>query len=116
MNGIIGMTALTLESDLTLQQKDNLMIVSSLANSLLSIIDDILDISKVEAGKLTIEQTPISIRLFFFSVLKTMAIKAYQKNLDLVLAADAEIPDTLIGDPLRLKQVITNLIGWYSLL
>jgi osomolarity two-component system sensor histidine kinase NIK1 len=111
MNGIIGMTSLTLETDLTRQQRENLMIVSSLANSLLTIIDDILDISKIEAGRMIIESIPFSIRSSIFSVLKTLAVKANQKKLDLIYCVDSSIPDQLIGDPLRLRQVITNLIG-----
>ncbi|CAG8672075.1 9320_t:CDS:2, partial [Paraglomus brasilianum] len=111
MNGIIGMTTLTLETELTRQQRENLMIVSSLANSLLTIIDDILDISKIEAGRMTIEQITFSLRPAVFSVLKTLAVKANQKKLDLIYEVDNNIPDQLIGDPLRMRQVITNLIG-----
>ncbi|CAG8692832.1 33700_t:CDS:10, partial [Gigaspora margarita] len=111
MNGIIGMTTLTLETELTRQQRENLMIVSSLANSLLTIIDDILDISKIEAGRMTIEQIPFSLRSAVFGVLKTLAVKANQRKLDLIYDVDNGIPDQLIGDPLRLRQVITNLIG-----
>ncbi|CAO3649641.1 unnamed protein product [Mucor hiemalis] len=111
MNGIIGMTSLTLETELNRQQRENLMIVSSLANSLLTIIDDILDISKIEAGRMTIESIPFSLRSAIFSVLKTLAVKANQKKLDLIYHVDQSIPDQLIGDPLRLRQVITNLIG-----
>ncbi|KAI9258687.1 hypothetical protein EDC94DRAFT_649616 [Helicostylum pulchrum] len=111
MNGIIGMTSLTLETELNRQQRENLMIVSSLANSLLTIIDDILDISKIEAGRMTIESIPFSLRAAVFKVLKTLAVKANQKKLDLIYHVDQSIPDQLIGDPLRLSQVITNLIG-----
>jgi HAMP domain-containing protein len=111
MNGIIGMTSLTLETELTRQQRENLMIVSSLANSLLSIIDDILDISKIEAGRMTLESIPFSLRSSLFSVLKTLAVKANQKKLDLIYNIENDTPDYLIGDPLRLRQVITNLIG-----
>ncbi|KAI8875116.1 hypothetical protein K501DRAFT_338884, partial [Backusella circina FSU 941] len=111
MNGIIGMTSLTLETELTRQQRENLMIVSSLANSLLSIIDDILDISKIEAGRMTLESIPFSLRSTLFSVLKTLAVKANQKKLDLIYNIENDTPDYLIGDPLRLRQVITNLIG-----
>ncbi|KAI9294616.1 hypothetical protein K502DRAFT_342280 [Neoconidiobolus thromboides FSU 785] len=111
MNGIIGMTALTLETELNRQQRENLMIVSTMANSLLTIIDDILDISKIEANKLVLEQIPFSIRSSVFSALKTLAVKASQKRLDLIYDIDGSIPDQLIGDSLRLRQVITNLIG-----
>ncbi|KAF9897572.1 histidine kinase osmosensor [Lobosporangium transversale] len=111
MNGIIGMTSLTLETELTRQQRENLVIVSHLAHSLLTIIDDILDISKIEAGKMTIEQAPFSLRTQTFGVLKTLAVKAHQKKLDLIYNVHNDFPDQLIGDPLRLRQVITNLIG-----
>ncbi|KAF9181861.1 hypothetical protein BGZ51_005141 [Haplosporangium sp. Z 767] len=111
MNGIIGMTSLTLETELSRQQRDNLMIVSNLAHSLLTIIDDILDISKIEAGKMTIEQAPFSLRTQAFGVLKTLAVKAHQKKLDLIYNVHNDFPDQLVGDPLRLRQVITNLIG-----
>ncbi|KAG0065897.1 histidine kinase osmosensor [Linnemannia elongata] len=111
MNGIIGMTSLTLESELTRQQRENLVIVSNLAHSLLTIIDDILDISKIEAGKMTIEQAPFSLRTQAFGVLRTLAVKAHQKKLDLIYNVHNDFPDQLVGDPLRLRQVITNLIG-----
>lgn len=128
MNGIIGMTVLTLESELTRQQRENLMIVSSLASSLLTIIDDILDISKsesrrahtfmirsdavaVEAGRMTMEEIPFSLRSAVFSVLKTLCVKAAQNSLDLIYDVDPAIFDQVVGDPLRLRQVITNLIG-----
>ncbi|CAO3660045.1 unnamed protein product [Rhizopus stolonifer] len=111
MNGIIGMTSLTLETELNRQQRENLMIVSGLANSLLTIIDDILDISKIEAGRMRIEAIPFSLRSAVFSVLKTLAVKANQKKLDLIYNVEKFIPDQVIGDPLRLRQVITNLIG-----
>jgi osomolarity two-component system sensor histidine kinase NIK1 len=87
------------------------MIVSTMANSLLTIIDDILDISKIEANKLVMEQIPFSLRSAVFGVLKTLSVKANQKKLDLIYDLDGTIPDQLIGDPLRLRQVITNLIG-----
>ncbi|KAL0092787.1 hypothetical protein J3Q64DRAFT_1633477 [Phycomyces blakesleeanus] len=111
MNGIIGMTSLTLETELTRQQRENLMIVSNLANNLLIIIDDILDISKIEAGRMTIETIPFSLRSAIFGVLKTLAVKANQKKLDLIYNVESSIPDQVIGDTLRLRQVITNLIG-----
>lgn len=87
------------------------MIVSNLANSLLLIIDDILDISKIEAGRMTVEQIPFSIRSATFGILKTLAVKATQSRLDLMYSVESDIPDLLVGDPFRLRQVITNLIG-----
>ncbi|KAI8148825.1 hypothetical protein BJV82DRAFT_505712 [Fennellomyces sp. T-0311] len=110
MNGIVGMTTLTLETDLTRPQRENLLIVKSLALNLLTIIDDILDISKIEAGRLNIERIPFSLRGTALGVFKTMAYKGGNK-LDLMYDVQSDIPDWLMGDPLRLKQVVTNLIG-----
>ena len=122
---------MTLETELSRQQRENLMIVSNLANSLLLIIDDILDISKssfslfrsrrrltaiavaVEAGRMTMEMIPFSVRSAVFGVLKTLAVKATQSKLDLMYAVEGDIPDLLVGDPFRLKQIITNLIGQF---
>ncbi|KAF7329227.1 hypothetical protein MKEN_00183400 [Mycena kentingensis (nom. inval.)] len=111
MNGIIGMTELTLDSDLTRSQRESLLLVHSLARSLLLIIDDVLDISKIEAGRMTIESVPYSLRQTVLDILKALVGRATQKGLDLVLEIDDEIPDAVIGDPLRLRQVITNLVG-----
>lgn len=111
MNGIIGMTTLTLDTELSRQQRENLIIVSSLANNLLMIIDDILDISKIEANRMVLEAIPFAFRTTIFSVLKTLAVKAHEKRLDLICDIDRHIPDGLVGDTLRLRQVIVNLIG-----
>ncbi|CDO72026.1 hypothetical protein BN946_scf184943.g61 [Trametes cinnabarina] len=113
MNGIIGMTELTLDSDLNRSQRENLLLVHSLARSLLLIIDDILDISKsvVEAGRMTMEQVSYSLRQTVFGILKTLVVRASQNQLDLTYDVDPDIPDQLIGDSLRLRQVITNLVG-----
>jgi osomolarity two-component system sensor histidine kinase NIK1 len=111
MNGIIGMTELTLDSDLTRSQRESLLLVHSLARSLLLIIDDILDISKIEAGRMTMEQVSYSVRHTVFGILKTLVVRASQNSLDLTYDMDPEIPDQLIGDSLRLRQVITNLVG-----
>ncbi|KAI8381053.1 uncharacterized protein BYT42DRAFT_604096 [Radiomyces spectabilis] len=110
MNGIIGMATLTLETDLTREQRDNLLIVKSLALNLLMIIDDILDISKIEAGRLTIEYIPFSLRTTTFGLFKSMAYKGGNK-LKMIYEVEKNITDWLLGDPLRLKQVVTNLIG-----
>ncbi|KAI9275711.1 hypothetical protein BDA99DRAFT_430948 [Phascolomyces articulosus] len=110
MNGIVGMTTLTLETDLTRPQRENLLLVKSLALNLLTIIDDILDISKIEAGRLNVEMIPFSLRGTALSVFKTMAYKGGNK-LNLIYDMESDIPDWLMGDPLRLKQIMTNLIG-----
>lgn len=111
MNGIIGMTALTLETELSRSQRENLVTVSTLAGNLLAIIDDILDISKIEAGRMNVEEIPFSLRGIVFSVLKTLSVRAAQKRLNLLYEVAPDCPDPLIGDALRLKQIITNLIG-----
>jgi len=111
MNGIIGMTALTLETELSRGQRENLVTVSTLAANLLAIIDDILDISKIEAGRMNVEEVPFSLRGIVFSVLKTLSVRATQKRLNLMYEVAPECPDPLIADALRLKQIITNLIG-----
>ncbi|KZT34623.1 HAMP TYPE histidine kinase, partial [Sistotremastrum suecicum HHB10207 ss-3] len=111
MNGIIGMTELTLDSDLNRSQRESLLLVHSLARSLLLIIDDILDISKIEAGRMTMEQVSYSLRHTVFGILKTLVVRASQNSLDLTYDVDPDIPDQLIGDSLRLRQVITNLVG-----
>ncbi|AWU77670.1 uncharacterized protein C5L36_0D04010 [Pichia kudriavzevii] len=111
MNGIIGMTQLTLETELTQYQREMLSIVHNLANSLLTIIDDILDISKIEANRMTIEQIEFSLRTTIFGALKTLSVKSIEKQLDLIYEVDSQCPDFLVGDSFRLKQVILNLIG-----
>ncbi|PKI84485.1 histidine kinase [Malassezia vespertilionis] len=111
MNGIIGMTSLTLETELSRTQRENMVTVSTLAENLLAIIDDILDISKIEAGRMNVEEIPFSLRGIVFSVLKTLSVRAAQKKLNLVYEVSRDCPDPLIGDALRLKQIITNLIG-----
>ena len=111
MNGIIGMTQLTLDTDLTQYQREMLTIVHNLANSLLTIIDDILDISKIEANRMVIEAIPFSMRGMVYNALKTLAVRANDRNLDLVYQVDSSVPDYVLGDPFRLRQVILNLVG-----
>jgi osomolarity two-component system, sensor histidine kinase NIK1 len=111
MNGIIGMTQLTLDTDLTQYQREMLNIVNSLANSLLTIIDDILDLSKIEARRMVIEEIPYTLRGTVFNALKTLAVKANEKYLDLTYRVDSSVPDLVIGDSFRLRQIILNLVG-----
>lgn len=111
MNGIIGMTQLTLDTDLTQYQREMLNIVHNLANSLLTIIDDILDISKIEANRMVIEAIPFSMRGTVFNALKTLAVRAHDRYLNLTFQVDSSVPDYVIGDPFRLRQVILNLVG-----
>ncbi|KAJ2699435.1 histidine kinase osmosensor, partial [Coemansia spiralis] len=111
LHGIIGMTALTLETNLTHSQRDSLMVVSSLSNSLLTILNDLLDLSKIEAGRMSVESIPFALRSSLVGVLKMMSLKATQKGLAFMFYCDPDIPDNLIGDPHRLRQVLTNLVG-----
>jgi osomolarity two-component system sensor histidine kinase NIK1 len=111
MNGIIGMTELALDTEMRSETRDYLKAVHSSAQSLLTIINDILDFSKIEAGKLEIEHIDLPLRETLGDTLKALALKADEKGIELISDIDPSIPDRLIGDPIRLRQVITNLIG-----
>jgi len=111
MNGIIGMTALALESASSPQQREYLELVKLSAESLLSVINDVLDFSKIEAGKLTIDAVPFSLQRELSGAVELQAARARQKGLGLQWRVAAGVPDTLRGDPGRLRQVLTNLVG-----
>jgi len=111
LNGIIGM-ANTLENlNLDEKQEDAVQIILKSADLLLSIINDILDFSKIEAGKMVIEETPFKIREEVNAIVALFTPKAKEKNIELASAINNNVPDNVIGDPFRLKQVISNLIG-----
>ena len=111
LNGVIGMTELALETQLGLDQREYLTTIKSSADSLLSIINDILDFSKIEAGKLNIETIDFSLRDVLDDVMKTLCLRAHQNQLELICHVPADVPDALQGDPIRLRQVLTNLVG-----
>lgn len=112
MNGIIGLSSLALDTDdLPVHVRETLSMVHSLANSLLTIIDDILDISKIEANHMRIEKTPFSLGSTVFSVLKALSVETNEKALNLVYTVDGKVPDYIVGDAYRLRQVMLNLIG-----
>ena len=111
MNGIIGMAELALDGPLEANQREYLSIVQSSAESLLRVINDILDFSKIEAGKLQIEHIPFELGRSVADTLKTLALRANDKGLELVCSLAPELPSQVLGDPGRLRQVLINLIG-----
>ena len=111
MNGVLGMTQLALQTNLTSQQREYLLTIKDSSEALLAILNDILDISKVEAGKLSIEQVPFALRDLLDSTLKPHALRAQEKNLELNYRVSEDVPDALVGDPVRIRQILVNLVG-----
>ncbi|MEQ1572646.1 MAG: response regulator [Vicinamibacterales bacterium] len=111
MNGIIGMTELALNTPLTPIQHEYLETVRHSADALLVVINDVLDFSKIEAGKLDIDAVDFSLRTMLDETLKPLALKAHQKGLEVLIDVSSEVPDGLVGDPNRIRQVLVNLVG-----
>ncbi len=111
LNGVIGFTRQLLKTSLTPSQTDYMQTIEKSARNLLGIINDILDFSKLEAGKLQLEHIPFSLRDTLNETMHLLGPSAHDKQLELSLRVDADVPDTLTGDPMRLQQVLTNLTG-----
>ncbi|WFB47736.1 two-component sensor histidine kinase BarA [Vibrio coralliilyticus] len=111
LNGVIGFTRQMLKTKLTNSQADYLQTIEKSANNLLNIINDILDFSKLEAGKLALENIPFEFQETLEEVVSLQATSAHEKGLELTLKVDPKIPAGLVGDPLRIQQVLTNLVG-----
>ncbi len=111
MNGILGMTELALDTTLTQEQRDYLTMVKSSGESLLGLLNDILDSSKIEAGKLELEPNDFELRDSVEETVKTLGYRAHQKGLELACRMGWGVPEVVRGDPGRLRQVLTNLVG-----
>jgi signal transduction histidine kinase len=111
MNGVIGMTGLALETDLNREQRDYLEVVNKSANSLLTIINDILDFSKVEAGKIELDPFAFPLRDSLEETLNMVALQAHEKGLELLGDVHSDVPEYVVGDAVRIRQIVVNLIG-----
>jgi signal transduction histidine kinase/DNA-binding response OmpR family regulator len=111
MNGVIGMTELALGTDLTVEQREYLDMVKKSGESLLTVINDILDFSKIEAGQLNVDVVPFDLSDSMDAAVKLLAARAHAKGLELACDLRPDVPTALLGDPSRLRQIITNLMG-----
>ncbi|MEZ9423854.1 two-component sensor histidine kinase BarA [Vibrio lentus] len=111
LNGVIGFTRQMLKTHLSTSQTDYLQTIERSANNLLSIINDILDFSKLEAGKLALENIPFEFQASLEEVVNLQATNAHEKGLELTLKIDPKVPPGVVGDPLRIQQILTNLVG-----
>ena len=111
LNGVMGMTDLALETELTPEQREYLETVKMSSDSLLTVINDILDFSKIEAGKIDLEDTDFNLRDSLETTLKTLALRADEKGLELMCEVAPEVPEVVRGDSTRLRQIVVNLVG-----
>jgi two-component system sensor histidine kinase/response regulator len=111
MNGIVGMTGLLLDSNLTAEQRQFAGVVRTSADALLDIINDILDFSKIEAGGIELERIPFDLYSTVEDIMELLAVKAGEKTLEFACTIHPDVPVTVVGDPTRIRQVLTNLVG-----
>tara|TARA_R110002111_G_scaffold262794_2_gene341073 strand:- start:5452 stop:9540 length:4089 start_codon:yes stop_codon:yes gene_type:complete len=111
MNAVIGMTELLLDTKLNSTQHEYLTMVKESGESLLSVINDILDFSKIEAGRFDLDTAPFHLRENLGDTMKSLAVRAHHKNLELAFHLAPDVPDTIVGDRFRLRQIIVNLVG-----
>ena len=111
LNGVIGMTELALDTELSTEQREYLEMVKSSGGSLLSVINDILDFSRIEAGRLTVDDIPFDLRDCLAIPLKQLVTRAHVKGVELAYDIRPDVPTALVGDPSRLRQIVTNLIA-----
>jgi PAS domain S-box-containing protein len=111
MNGIIGMTELALQTELTAEQRECLQMVAASGDALMTVINDVLDFSKIEAGKLDLDPVAVVVRDAVDDAVRPLAVRAHRKGLDLAYEVRADVPEVVVVDPHRLRQVLTNLVG-----
>ena len=111
MNGVIGMTGLVLDTELTAEQRDYLNTVKNSADCLLTVINDVLDFSKIEAGRLELDPISFNLRDTLEETARALALWAHEKGLELLCDIKSEVPDHIVGDPIRVRQIVVNLLG-----
>ncbi|MFN7935223.1 MAG: ATP-binding protein [Bryobacteraceae bacterium] len=111
MNGVLGMIDIVLDSPLTAEQREQLETAQRCANSLLSLLNDVLDLSKIEAGKMVLERIPFDLRVLIDDTIRAQRAKAYKKGITVGMEVDRSVPRRITADPLRMRQIVSNLLS-----